>query len=191
MLTVMSNAGMSSTGPSIILDCDPGHDDAVAIIAAARFADLVGITTVAGNAPLERTTRNALVMRDLLGIAVPVHSGSDRPLVEPTHFAPFVHGESGLDGADLPTPTTPRRDRRRHLHRRHVPGDRGDLARTGRAPDQHRPGVAGGARSRRPHRRDLDDGRWKVRQPHRRRPSSTSGPTPRRPTSCSGRASRW
>ncbi|MET0663609.1 MAG: nucleoside hydrolase [Ilumatobacteraceae bacterium] len=103
----MSSAGMSSTVPSIILDCDPGHDDAVAIIVAARFAQLVGITTVAGNAPLERTTRNALVMRDLLGIEVPVHSGSDRPLVEPTHFAPFVHGESGLDGADVPTPTTP------------------------------------------------------------------------------------
>src|SRR6188768_1410458 len=74
MLTVMS-----STVPSIILDCDPGHDDAVAIIVAARFADLVGITTVAGNAPLERTTRNALVMRDLLRIDVPVHSGCDRP----------------------------------------------------------------------------------------------------------------
>lgn len=97
----------STDRPRILLDCDPGHDDAVAIIAAARYADLVGITTVAGNAPLERTTQNALVMRDLLGIDVPVHAGSPVPLVEPPHPAPFVHGESGLDGADLPAPTTP------------------------------------------------------------------------------------
>jgi len=93
--------------PRILLDCDPGHDDAVAIIAAARYADLVGITTVAGNAPLERTTHNARVMRDLLRLDVPVHSGSPRPLVAEPSFGAFVHGESGLDGADLPAPTTP------------------------------------------------------------------------------------
>lgn len=95
----------------VLLDCDPGHDDAMAIIVAARYADLVGITTVAGNAPLERTTRNALVMRDLLGIDVPVHSGSPQPLLGPVgHGAVHsiaVHGESGLDGADLPPPITP------------------------------------------------------------------------------------
>ena len=91
----------------IILDCDPGHDDAVAIVAAARFADLVGITTVAGNAPLDRTTYNALVMRDLLALDVPVHSGSSRPLIAEPKSADFVHGKSGLDGADLPVPTTP------------------------------------------------------------------------------------
>lgn len=95
------------TRPRILLDCDPGHDDAMAIVAAARFADLVGITTVAGNAPLERTTYNARVMRDLLGIDVPVHSGSPRPLLAEPRFGAFVHGESGLDGADLPAPTTP------------------------------------------------------------------------------------
>lgn len=93
--------------PRILLDCDPGHDDAMAIVAAARYADLVGITTVAGNAPLERTTHNARVMRDLLGIDVAVHAGSARPLVAEPKFAAFVHGESGLDGADLPEPTTP------------------------------------------------------------------------------------
>ena len=100
---------MSTTGarPRILLDCDPGHDDAVAIIAAARHADLIGITTVAGNAPLERTTHNARVMRDLLGLEIPVHSGSPRPLVAEPSFGAFVHGESGLDGADLPAPTTP------------------------------------------------------------------------------------
>ncbi len=95
----------------ILLDCDPGHDDAMAIVSAARYADLVGITTVAGNAPLERTTRNALVMRDLLGIDVPVHSGSAQPLLGPLGYGAAhsvaVHGETGLDGADLPEPTTP------------------------------------------------------------------------------------
>ncbi len=93
--------------PRVLLDCDPGHDDALAIVAAAHYADLVGITTVAGNAPLDRTTHNALVMRDLLGLDVPVHAGSPRPLLAEPHAATFVHGASGLDGADLPAPTTP------------------------------------------------------------------------------------
>ena len=90
--------------PRIILDCDPGHDDAIAIIVAARHTELVGITTVAGNAPLTSTTRNALIMRDLLGLDSPVHSGAERPLVAPPRHADYVHGESGLDGADLPEP---------------------------------------------------------------------------------------
>lgn len=93
--------------PRILLDCDPGHDDAMAIVAAAHHAELVGITTVAGNAPLERTTYNARVMRDLLGLDVEVHAGSPRPLVAEPSFGTFVHGESGLDGADLPPPSTP------------------------------------------------------------------------------------
>jgi inosine-uridine nucleoside N-ribohydrolase len=91
----------------VLIDCDPGHDDVMAIVAAAHHAELVGITTVAGNAPLERTTHNALVMRDLLGLDVPVHAGSPRPLVAEPSVATFVHGDSGLDGADLPAPTTP------------------------------------------------------------------------------------
>lgn len=90
--------------PRILLDCDPGHDDVVAILVANHAADLVGITTVAGNAPLDRTTYNACVMRDLLGLSAPVHSGANRPLVAPALSATFVHGESGLDGADLPAP---------------------------------------------------------------------------------------
>lgn len=93
--------------PRILLDCDPGHDDAIAIVVAAHHAELVGITTVAGNAPLDRTTHNALVLRDLLGIDVPVHSGASRPLIAEPHAAPAIHGVSGLDGADLPEPTTP------------------------------------------------------------------------------------
>lgn len=93
--------------PAVILDCDPGHDDAIAIIVAARHTALRGLTTVAGNAPLERTTHNALVMRELLGVDVPVHSGRARPLVAEPRPAEFIHGESGLDGADLPSPTQP------------------------------------------------------------------------------------
>jgi inosine-uridine nucleoside N-ribohydrolase len=98
MLTVMSNR------PRIILDCDPGHDDVVAIVVAAHAAEVLGITTVAGNAPLDRTTYNACVMRDLLRLGATVHAGSSRPLVAEPKFAEFIHGESGLDGADLPEP---------------------------------------------------------------------------------------
>jgi inosine-uridine nucleoside N-ribohydrolase len=97
----------SAERPRIILDCDPGHDDAIAIVVAARHAELLGITTVAGNAPLARTTYNARVVRDLLDLDVPVHSGADRPLVEPLVTGPAAHGESGLDGADLPPPQRP------------------------------------------------------------------------------------
>ena len=93
--------------PTIIMDCDPGHDDAIAMVVAARHAELLGITTVAGNARLELTTRNATIMRDLLGIDVAVHAGAERPLVAPPRHAGYVHGESGLDGADLPEPSGP------------------------------------------------------------------------------------
>jgi len=98
--------GMSARDrPRILLDCDPGHDDVVAITVAHRFTDLVAITTVAGNAPLEQTTHNACVMRDLLGLSATVHSGAERPLVAEQFSAPAVHGASGLDGADLPQPS--------------------------------------------------------------------------------------
>lgn len=96
---------MPSERPAIILDCDPGHDDAIAMVVGAHSCDLLGITTVAGNAPLDRTTHNALVMRELLGIDVPVHSGAVRPLLAEPSPATAVHGASGLDGADLPQPT--------------------------------------------------------------------------------------
>lgn len=93
------------TRPSIILDCDPGHDDAMAIIVAARHCDLLGITTVSGNAPLARTTANALVMTQLLGIDTPVHSGATGPLVGAARHAENIHGASGMDGAHLPEVT--------------------------------------------------------------------------------------
>ena len=77
----------------------------MAIVMAARHTDLLGITTVNGNAPLARTTANALVMTQLLGIDVPVHSGAARPLVAAAAHAPDIHGDSGLDGAALPPVT--------------------------------------------------------------------------------------
>jgi inosine-uridine nucleoside N-ribohydrolase len=90
----------------VILDCDPGHDDAIALVLAAHFLDLRGVTTVAGNSGLANTTRNALVVLDLAGRPdVAVHAGAAHPLVEPLHTAPDIHGASGLAGADLPSPS--------------------------------------------------------------------------------------
>ena len=88
--------------PTVILDCDPGHDDALAIAVAGRHAELLGITTVAGNVGLPLTTRNALAMRRVLRLDVPVHAGSPRPLVAELRTAEFIHGASGLDGPALP-----------------------------------------------------------------------------------------
>ena len=93
----------------IILDCDPGHDDALAIALALARPELrvEAITTVAGNAPLDRTTRNALRVLALLGRPdVPVAAGADRPILRDPWVPVAVHGESGLDGADLPEPLT-------------------------------------------------------------------------------------
>ena len=88
--------------PLILLDCDPGHDDALAIALAARHGALIGITTVAGNVPLERTSANALTMCHVLGLDVPVHAGSPRPLVAELRTAEFIHGASGLEGPPHP-----------------------------------------------------------------------------------------
>ena len=86
----------------MIIDCDPGVDDAMAFIAAARWADLVGITTVAGNVPLVHTTANACRLRSLLGLDAEIHSGADGPLVGVQEFATHVHGETGLGDVVLP-----------------------------------------------------------------------------------------
>lgn len=91
----------------MIVDCDPGHDDAVALIVAARHAELLGVTTVAGNAPITSTTRNARIILDMIGSTAPLHQGAERPLVAPPRHAEYVHGESGLDGAELPEPSGP------------------------------------------------------------------------------------
>ena len=88
--------------PLLLLDCDPGHDDALALAIAARHADLLGVTTVAGNVSLDRTTANALTMCEVLGLDVEVHAGSPRPLVAELRTAEFIHGASGLDGPAHP-----------------------------------------------------------------------------------------
>lgn len=89
----------------VILDGDPGHDDAVNILLALASPELrvLGVTTVFGNVGLDRTTRNALVVRELARSNVPVYRGVGRPLVVPPISAELVHGESGLDGPHLPT----------------------------------------------------------------------------------------
>jgi pyrimidine-specific ribonucleoside hydrolase len=90
-----------------ILDCDPGHDDALALaVGLARpELQLLAVTTVAGNAGLAETTRNALRVLTLLGrIDIPVAAGAAGPLLRPLHVADNVHGASGLEGADLPEP---------------------------------------------------------------------------------------
>ena len=88
----------------IILDCDPGHDDAIAILLAAANPniDLLGITTVSGNHNVENTTRNALATCTAYGIKVPVAKGSPGPLIADQVLAIEIHGETGLDGPDLP-----------------------------------------------------------------------------------------
>lgn len=91
----------------VILDGDPGHDDAINILLACSSPELevLGVTTTYGNVGLERTTHNALVVRELIEADFPIYAGADRPLVVPRLSAEAVHGESGLDGPDLPTPT--------------------------------------------------------------------------------------
>jgi inosine-uridine nucleoside N-ribohydrolase len=91
----------------IILDCDPGHDDAIALMLAlgSSEVELLGVTTVAGNQTLAKTTANAIRVLDHLGrVETPVAAGAQRPLVREGYFVGHVHGESGLDGSELPPP---------------------------------------------------------------------------------------
>ncbi len=99
----------------IILDCDPGHDDAIAILLAANNPELelLGITVSTGNQTLKKTARNALNVCDYLNVEVPVAQGAPRPLVRDLQIAEDIHGESGLDGVDFQTHD-------RHLDERHA-----------------------------------------------------------------------
>ena len=95
----------------IIIDTDPGQDDAVAMLlalASPEDLEVLGITAVAGNVPLTLTEKNARKMCELAGRTdVPVYAGCSRPMMRPLHTAEYVHGPTGLDGADLPEPTMP------------------------------------------------------------------------------------
>jgi purine nucleosidase len=92
----------------IILDSDPGHDDAVAILLALgnKNIDLLGVTTIGGNQTLHKVTYNALaVLEQAREYRVPVAAGCAKPLVRELETAPGIHGDTGLDGVDLPKPS--------------------------------------------------------------------------------------
>jgi purine nucleosidase len=95
----------------IIIDCDPGQDDAVALFLAMASPDefeILGITAVAGNVPLELTQRNVRQMCDIAGRTdMPVYAGCDRPMVRELLTAEKVHGNTGIDGVDVIDPVTP------------------------------------------------------------------------------------
>jgi inosine-uridine nucleoside N-ribohydrolase len=91
----------------ILIDCDPGHDDAIALLLAVASpeVELLGVTTVCGNQTLEKTTANAIRVLEFVGHGdVPVAAGADRPLARERFVAAYVHGKSGLDGPKLPPP---------------------------------------------------------------------------------------
>jgi purine nucleosidase len=97
-----------SSMTKILLDCDPGLDDALAILLAHGDPDieLVAITTVGGNVALTNTTRNALQLREYLGLDVPIAAGADKPLGAATRDASEVHGIEGMGSVRLPVPVT-------------------------------------------------------------------------------------
>ena len=94
----------------IIIDCDPGQDDAVALFlafASPDELDLLGITTVGGNVPLDLTQRNARLMCDIAASNVPVFAGCDKPMSRALRTAEMIHGNTGIDGIDVVEPQTP------------------------------------------------------------------------------------
>jgi inosine-uridine nucleoside N-ribohydrolase len=100
---------MAGAAIPVLLDCDPGHDDAMALLLAlgSPELELLGVSTVHGNTSLANATANALRVLELAGRTdVAVAAGAGRPLVRDPHAAAEVHGESGLDGPELPDPVT-------------------------------------------------------------------------------------
>jgi pyrimidine-specific ribonucleoside hydrolase len=93
----------------VVMDCDPGHDDAIAILLAVASpeVELSGVVSVAGNQTIDKTTRNALKVLELVDRSdIPVVRGAEGPLRRRLRTAPHVHGESGMDGPVLPEPAT-------------------------------------------------------------------------------------
>ena len=90
----------------VIIDCDPGHDDAIALLLAFARPELNvrGVTVVAGNHRLEKTSHNTLKLLEFAGIETDIYAGYEKPLMRELITAPDVHGESGLDGPELPEP---------------------------------------------------------------------------------------
>ncbi len=107
----MPQTGLATAPRKIIIDTDPGQDDAVAILLAFGSPDeieVLGITAVAGNVPLHLTEKNARIICELADRQdIPVYAGCDRPLGRPLVTAEHVHGKTGLDGPALPDPTMP------------------------------------------------------------------------------------
>ena len=90
---------------TIIIDCDPGLDDAVALLLAVASPEIEAVTVVAGNVAIDRTAMNARAILDHVGSTVPVFAGCPRPIaVEPYH-ASYIHGASGLQDLELAAPT--------------------------------------------------------------------------------------
>lgn len=94
--------------PALLVDCDPGIDDAFAILCALTYGDLTAVTTVSGNVPIENTTRNAQWILELAGAShIPVHPGAAKPLEVSPAFSRDIHGASGLGAFTTPEPATP------------------------------------------------------------------------------------
>ncbi len=98
----------------LIIDCDPGIDDAIAIVSALQYPgfEILGITTTFGNAPIEQATKNALRVVELSGKNIPVYQGADKPLSVPLRAPPdFVHGKDGLGNTRQPEPSAKPQDK--------------------------------------------------------------------------------
>ena len=100
---------LSSSRTPVIIDCDPGQDDAVMLLMAfaSPELDIRGVTTVAGNVPLDLTQRNARIIADIAGRHdIAIYAGCDQPLVRPLVTAEYVHGKTGIDGIEIREPDT-------------------------------------------------------------------------------------
>lgn len=98
--------GLNPMKKKVIIDTDPGHDDAVAILLAAQYFDILGITSVFGNQHVDKTTTNILKILELASLThIPVFKGSSEPLVQVARYGSAAHGLSGLDGSTLPEPS--------------------------------------------------------------------------------------